>query len=61
MAGEPKRARAWRTDRMNPDTRAGSTIGNVMVIATQSRPAPSTAAASSTSDAMRASVLATMM
>ena len=46
---------------MKPDTRAGSTIGSVMVKATQKRPAPSIAAASSTSEAMRASVLATMM
>ena len=61
IAGEPKRARACSTERMNPLTTAGATMGSVTVRATISRPAPRIAAASSRSEAIRASVLAIMM
>ena len=61
IAGEPNRASACRTDRMNPLKSAGAAIGNVTVRATVSRPAPRIAAASSRSEAMSARVLAIMM
>ncbi len=61
IAGEPNKASACRTARMNPLTSAGATIGRVTVRATASRPAPRIAAASSRSEAISARVLAIMM
>jgi hypothetical protein len=61
MAGDPKRASAWRTARMKPLSTAGATSGMVIVSATERRPAPRMAAASSRSEAIRSSVFAIMM
>ena len=61
IAGEPNSASACSTARMKPLTSAGATRGSVTVRAIDRRPAPRMAAASSRSDAMSASVLATMM
>ena len=61
MAGDPNSASACSTARMKPLTTAGATRGSVTVRAMAKRPAPRMAAASSRSEAMRASVLAIMM